>query len=391
MRVAAVIAEYNPFHSGHAYLLGQARKQGGAQAVVCIMSGSFMQRGEVALLDKWRRTRLALEGGADLVVELPFVYAVAPAEYFALGGVWLAQRMGCVDLLAFGSECGELQQLREAARALLDAPPGSLKERMKTGCSYPQAAAHIAGTAADSPNNLLGITYLMALEKLHCQIQPFTVPRTGAGHHDTRVQGIMSAAGIRRALREETLQPGQVPAQTYAMLMQAKQRGDWSDMRQLDRVLLGLLRRGGVRRDGAYLSEGLENRIMWAARDCSNVKELILRVKTKRYPYTRITRTLTHVLMGTTAAQVQEALYRGPGYIRVLGFNQTGKELLRTMKQTAQVPVVVKRAAQQHLNGYAREQLQMDARAQDFLALARVSDKTIAAGEDFTTSPVVLG
>ncbi len=390
MRIAAVIAEYNPFHKGHAYLLEQVREQGGADAVICIMSGSFTQRGELALLDKWRRASLALEGGADLVVELPFLYAVSPAEYFAFGGVSLAQRMGCVNMLAFGSECGHLEILEEAAQALLSVQPETLRAHMKEGCSYPEAAAQIAGKAADSPNNLLGITYLMAIQRCGAKLQPFTVKRAGAGYHDERPQTYMSAAGIRKALSEGTLQQEHVPQNTYQMLMEAQKQGSLSDIRQLDRVLLGILRREGVRPDAAYLSEGLENRIMRAARNCKGARDLIYLVKTKRYPYTRITRMLVHLLMGTTAGQVQEALYRGPGYIRVLGFNETGQTLLRTMKRTAQVPVVIKSTAQQELTTYAQEQLLMDVRAQDFLALAREAEEYTVAGEDYTTSPVVL-
>ncbi len=390
MRIAAVIAEYNPFHKGHAYLLEQTKKQGGADAVVCIMSGSFTQRGELALLDKWQRAALALCGGADLVVELPFLYAVSPAEYFALGGVGLAQRMGCVDMLAFGSECGQLKLLAQAAGALMESPVERLRAHMKEGLSYPEAAAQIAGKAADSPNNLLGITYLMALQKLGADIQPFTVKRSGAGYHDTHIQTCMSAAGIRKALAEGILQREQVPEQTYQLLMEAQKQGKLSDMRRLDRVVLGILRREGISPNAAYLSEGLENRIMRAARNCKSTKDLIYLVKTKRYPYTRIARMLVHILMGTTSGQVKEALYRGPGYIRVLGFNETGKTLLRTMKQTAQVPVVVKSTAQQDLSAYAREQLRLDMRAQDFLALAREAEEYTVAGEDYTTSPVVL-
>lgn len=280
--------------------------------------------------------------------------------------------------------------LEEAAQSLLFAQPGILRARMKEGCSYPEAAAQIAGKAADSPNNLLGITYLMAMQKLGADIQPFTVKRAGAGYHDARPQECMSAAGIRKALAEGTLQRGQVPEQTYQMLIDAKKQGSLSDMRRLERTVLGILRREGVRPDAAYLSEGLENRIMRAARSCKGTKDLIHLVKTKRYPYTRIMRMLVHVLMGTTKGQVQEALYRGPGYIRVLGFNETGKTLLRTMKQTAQVPILIKSTAQQGLSAYAREQLLMDMRAQDFLALAREAEEYTVAGEDYTTSPVVL-
>lgn len=390
MRIVAVIAEYNPFHKGHAYLLEQVKKQGGADAVVCIMSGSFTQRGELALLDKWRRASLALCGGADLVVELPFLYAAAPAEYFALGGVGLAQRMGCVDMLAFGSECGQLELLEQAAEALLKSPAERLRAHMKEGLSYPEAAAQIAGKAADSPNNLLGITYLMAMQKLGADIQPFTVKRAGAGYHDAQPQACMSAAGIRKALAEGVLQREQAPEQTYQMLMEAQKQGSLSDMRRLDKVVLGILRREGVRPDAAYLSEGLENRIMRAARSCKSTKDLIHLVKTKRYPYTRIARMLVHVLMGTTAGQMKEALYRGPGYIRVLGFNETGKNLLRTMKQTAQVPIIVKSTAQGKLSAYAQEQLLMDIRAQNFLALAREAEEYTVAGEDYTTSPIVI-
>lgn len=390
MRIAAVIAEYNPFHKGHAYLLEQVRSRGGAEAVICIMSGSFTQRGGLALTDKWRRAETALAGGADLVVELPFLYAAAPAEYFAGGGIRLAQRMGCVDLLAFGSECGDVTLLAEAARKLRAVSSEEWRAQMKSGCAYHEAAARIAGDMAEAPNNLLGIAYLSAMHRYGAAFRPFTLQRVGAGYHDELPQMYMSASGIRKALAAGELRAEQVPPQTYRMLTEAQAAGELTDFGRLDRVLLGILRREGIRADTAYLSEGLENRILRAAQTAKSTEELIALVKTRRYPYTRIARTMVHILMGTTAGQVREAVYRGPEYIRVLGMNETGKTVLKIMKQTAQVPILVKSTAQEPLSDYAREQLRMDIRAQDFLALARESVQRTAAGEDYVTSPIVL-
>lgn len=390
MRIAAVIAEYNPFHKGHAYLLEQARSRGGAEAIVCIMSGSFTQRGELALTDKWQRAETALAGGADLVVELPFLYAAAPAEYFAGGGIRLAQRMGCVDLLAFGSECGDIDVLAEAARKLRAVSNEEWRAQMKTGCAYHEAAARIAGVAADAPNNLLGIAYLSAMHRYGAAFRPFTIQRVGAGYHDEQPQTYMSASGIRKAVAAGEVRAEQVPPQTYRMLTEAQAAGELADFGRLDRVLLGILRREGIRTDAAYLSEGLENRILRAAQTAKSAEELIALAKTRRYPYTRIARMLVHILMGTTAEQVREAVYRGPEYIRVLGMNETGKTVLKIMKQRAQVPIVVKSTAQENLSDYAREQLRMDMRAQDFLALARESAQRTSAGEDYVMSPIVL-
>ena len=212
MKIAAVICEFNPFHNGHAYLLSKIKAEGGRQ-IVCVMSGNVTQRGKLACADKYTRAEHAVKGGADMVAELPAEYACAPAEIFALGGVKIARLCGA-DELWFGSECGDMELLRAAAR--LTSPSNipyqkRVKEILEEGVSYPVAMQRAAREFADdavaevlaSPNNMLGIEYVRAAEKLGCNMRLYTVPRLSSSHLSETLEGnVSSSKAIRRATAE---------------------------------------------------------------------------------------------------------------------------------------------------------------------------------------------
>ncbi len=214
MKITAVVAEYNPFHHGHAYHLSATRAETGGK-ILALMSGNFVQRGEPALLDKWTRTRMALNSGADLVLELPAVYATASAEYFAAGAVRILNGLGCVDFLSFGAEAGDLSPLLGIAKRLSSPDPlleEELKTRLKSGASY--AAARQAALArtmgkeqaacVKQSNNILAVEYLKALHKTSSPITPLCVKREGADYTSADMIGrYPSALAIRGALKAD--------------------------------------------------------------------------------------------------------------------------------------------------------------------------------------------
>jgi predicted nucleotidyltransferase len=220
MKITAVICEYNPFHLGHAYQLAEIKKRDASaedSAIIAIMSGNFVQRGTPAIMDKYTRAEAALKSGADLVLELPAMFATASAEYFALGGVSLANTLGCVTHLSFGSEYGEADKIMDAANLLINEPEEMkipLKEALKEGLSYPAARAYAVKTShpeladiLETPNNILGVEYCKALLKLKSRIIPHTLKRKGQDYHSESTDtGFASATGIRKLLGSDNFE-----------------------------------------------------------------------------------------------------------------------------------------------------------------------------------------
>ncbi|MBN3526131.1 nucleotidyltransferase [Paenibacillus apiarius] len=383
MRTVGIIVEYNPMHNGHLYHLQQSKKCAGADAAVAVMSGHFLQRGEPALADKWARTDMALAGGVDLVLELPIAYAVQPAEWFAYGSVATLQATGVVDALCFGSEQGDLRPLEQAAAALVKEPIGfarRLREELKAGRSYPAAYACAAGhaledggaEAADTgislrsahtatgggmnwlaePNNSLGLHYMLALRRLRSDIEPFTIGRRQAGYHDENVSNhpIASATAIRRLWAEtgnvQACSP-YIPQPTLKILEQEMAGGrapmGWERFVRELLYQLHLLSPEALAQH-LEVTEGLEHRIKQALQRLKDpsVEALLNELKTKRYTRTKLQRTLAHILLHHDKFHFgPDAIAQGPSYIRVLGFSDHGRMLLKRMKKTAELPVVL--------------------------------------------------
>ena len=285
MATAGIVAEYNPFHRGHAWHIAWTRQTLGADtAVICVMSGHWVQRGECALTDKWSRAALALSGGADLVLELPTPWAMASAESFARGAVGLLAATGVVDVLSFGSETGELAPLRAAAAAL-DGPdyPERLRAGLARGLSFP--AARQAAVGADclaSPNDNLGVEYLRALPP---GMEALTIPRRGAAHDGPAAGGFASASELRALLRAGRA----AEADPY---LTAPWSGETASMAHIDRAVLARLRMmdeadWAALPDGGA-AEGLPARLARSARTADSLEDFYARAKTKRYPHARL-------------------------------------------------------------------------------------------------------
>lgn len=375
MKITGIVAEYNPFHTGHAYQLSKIN----ADAVAAVMSGSFVQRGDVAVADKWTRAALAVKNGVDLVIELPAVFALSTAQKFALGAVSLLNDMGA-DEICFGSEYGDTDALRKAAELLENEPSGvseKLKKLISGGMTYAAARERaydgkIAKGVLSSPNNILAVEYMRALIRLNSKIVPFAVTRAGGGYNELSPRdGIASASAIR-----EILKNGGSAAEFTEF------SGALNDLSRLDAAVTAKLRMmtSDELKKIADVSEGLENRVLRAARDCATIDEIAARIKTKRYTMSRIKRVLICSLLGITSDMASHM----PDYIRVLAMNKKGQTALKEIKKRTSLPIIVK-AADYKGNSPL---FQMDARATDTAALCEPLNRQ--GGRDFTTSPVII-
>lgn len=400
MKVAGIIAEYNPFHRGHAYHIRRTRERLGEDAgVVCVMSGNFVQRGQAAALDKWARAECALRGGADLVLELPTVFAASSAERFARGAVDILAATGVADTLSFGCE-GALPDLEETARALLTAEyREALRREAVRGVPFAavrqKAAAAVAGRAADClamPNNNLAVEYLKALHTRNAPMEPMAVPRRGALHDAAEPQGDSASASAIRALMEEGRwdeAAAYLPGGTAEVLARERLMDTApAALERCERAVLSRLRAMGeadfAALPDAGAPEGLPRRMLDAAWNGVTLEEVYALAKTRRYALSRIRRMVLWAFLGLTAADRPER----PAYLRVLGMNGRGKAILREMGRSATLPVLTKAAHVKRLDEDARRLFSLEARCTDLYALCRPACRP--CGQEWTRSPVVL-
>lgn len=358
MNVTAIISEYNPLHKGHLHHIETARKETNADYVIAIMSGNFVQRGTPAIQDKYARAEAALKSGADLVLELPVMYATASAEYFALGGVALANTLGCVTHLSFGSEYGQADKFMETAKLLLTEPEEMklpLKEALKDGLSYPAARAYAVKVShpeladiLEQPNNILGVEYCKALLKLKSNIIPHTIKRQGQDYHsETTDEGFASATGIRKLLgtdceNNQTTLKAQLAPAAYEQLKDSlgKPQLTEDDFSMLLRYKLLTESRAHLTEYFGVTKE-LSNRIYKHLPEFENFSSFAELLKTKNITRTAINRALLHILLGVKASDVQAVTKRGcVDYIRVLGFRKEATGLLKHFSDLPEIPLI---------------------------------------------------
>lgn len=371
MKIAGITAEYNPFHKGHAYQIAETRARTGVQYVIAVMSGDFVQRGAPAVFDKYLRAEAALAGGADLVLELPAVYACASAEFFAAGAVSLLDALGCVDVLSFGSELGDRKLLWQAAEILISEPESfrkSLRENLRSGDPFPKARSEALksylgenGKIAEllgQPNNILAVEYCRALLRFHSSIAPFTVKRAGKGYHEGGLSdGFASASGIRSELfsrREQVQTPSgyvpsaavsdavlaQIPDEAQPVFLRAAAQGlqsaeDYSLLlayRLLEQTPETLSRH-------ADIQPALAQRIYKNRFSCRSFDSFVSLLKTRDMTYTGISRALLRLLLGIE----HRPLLPCP-YARILGFRKDAAPLLSLLKKSARIPLISKAA-----------------------------------------------
>ncbi len=345
MKTAAVICEYNPFHNGHKYQLDMARSITGCNGIVALMSGNYVQRGDFSVYPKLFRARAALSGGADLILENPAVFTLRSAEGYAYSAVYTLNALGCIDYLVFGAESDDIPTLKNIAALLVEETHSyrsALKDELSQGVSYAaarcKAIGKVLGTNAETiikqPNNLLAVEYLKALIRLSSGIEPILIRRRGAGHHSEEANGeTASASFIRSQLVSGTGISEYVPnsaSDIYSSLHPFNQKN-------ADSAILSSLCLCSAKdlSDVPDISEGLENKIKSELLNCTSLDELILAVKSKRYAYSRIRRSLLCAFLRISSADSTTL----PTYIKILDFNNNGRQILNNVKKTSLLPL----------------------------------------------------
>ncbi len=330
MKTAGIVAEYNPFHNGHKYHIEQTKKLTGAKGIIVVMSGSFVQRGEYALCDKWSRAKMALLNGADLVVELPCVYSCQSAEYFAKGAVSILENLKC-NFLSFGTEAEDIEEIRRTAEFLINPDENfnrTLEVGIKSGVSYPKALSNAMITdTLNTPNNVLGVEYIKHIKNM----EPVAIKRQGSIH-----DGKGSASDIRKKLLSTDCIDNLIPVETAEILKTAQ----YADPRLYEALILYKLRTITAEqlKNVPYVKEGLENRILQCAHKCTSLDDLLDSVKTKRYTMARIRRILLNALLDIT----KEDIVKSPEYIKVLGMSSRGKDILSRLRKSTDIPIITK-------------------------------------------------
>lgn len=410
MNAVGLIVEYNPFHNGHKWHIERARKETGCEYVIGIMSGNFVQRGEPAVFDKWKRAEMAVTAGVDLIIELPTVFAVRSAQFFAEGAVRLLSSLGLVTHICFGAECSDLQTLSTMAHASSNEQTiAEMQLLMKNGISYAAALAAVVEKQCAipieyiaSPNNILAIEYLKAIKKFAPQILPVPIPRKHSNYHDTKIDApFASATAVRREITTErfitTSAEQAIPQETARIASQALKEGRGPvTFSTLEKLILARLRLLPLKDIETLpeVSEGLHYKISEAALRAVSIEQLLALIKSRRYPYTRLQRILIHALIGTTQTDIATFDKTGPLYVRVLAFNSHGREMLKAMAETAKIPQILKTAfylkSKQRSSGNLsplERMLAIDTLATDIYVLGMPNINLRYGGWDFLLSP----
>lgn len=382
MKVGAIISEYNPFHNGHKYHIEQTRAAG-VTHIAAVMSGNFTQRGDAAIYDKHVRTRTALENGVDLVIELPARYSLMSAEGFARGAAEIISALGCVEVLSFGSESGDIDALKEASRAIeFTVRTEEFDRLIKRGKSYP-AALHDAmleyytddvAELIASPNNTLAVEYLSALDDIASPITPMTVQRLGAAHDSDDEDEFISASAIRKRILAGK------DCSEFAPAVNAPS----ADISRLERAILAKLRTLHAE-DFARCYDsigGLGDRLYKAVRAARSLSEVYFLAKTKRFTLSSIRRAVMCAFLGIG----KDFAVEKPAYLRVLGMNQRGREILSAAN--CPIPIDTSLKALSRTSREAARQANFEARCTDIYSLAFSEPRP--CGADFTAPPVII-
>ncbi|MCM3710039.1 nucleotidyltransferase [Sporosarcina luteola] len=404
MKATGIVVEYNPLHNGHVYHAQQAKLETGADVIIAVMSGNFLQRGEPAFVDKWTRTKMALASGVDIVFELPYRFATGNAPVFAQGAIELLDAVGC-SAFCFGSEDGTIEPFHNSLQLIdrhTDEYETAVKKAIAEGVSYPMALNQayetiIAGQPSlpvadlSMPNNILGFHYMEAAESIGSSMKAVTIRRMGAGYHDDSLesQKIASATGIRKSFfGSEKLDEVSdfIPTVTKQLLHEWQSErmvfGNWESFYPFLRFVI--LREGPSRlRTIADVSEGIENLIFRAAQSQDSFQSFMDAVKSKRYTWTRIQRMLTHILTGFT--KISRAEMEKPTYLRLLGMTNEGRSYLNERKKELLLPLISKVAS------FSDPSLDMDINASNIYALALGKGTGVVStiGLDYQISPIM--
>lgn len=390
MEAIGIVAEYNPFHKGHLWHIQETKKIKDLP-IIAVMSGSLMQRGEPAFADKWLRARMAVEGGVDLVLELPTAFSLRSAEFFAQGGVKLLEATGLVSHLSCGAEDANIDYAQLARTILSPAVQEAIHQQLQQGHPYAKACelalASTTGSTqlasiATKPNNILALEYAKAL--LNTNIEQIVISRSCSNYNDTKLTRLSSASAIRKAYGQGTAWQATVSDPVVA-LINANKSAIGYDEEKLWSLLNYKLRTCTAEEIAktTECNEGLEN-LLLSTVNTASFQEAIAHCTNKRYPASRIRRLFMQLLMDKPRTYLEQA---NPAYLRVLAFNSTGRELLSAMKHTATLPIITKlgRNPYQSQSESFKQQLELDITAANIIALLRPEQQNNAS--DFLTSP----
>ena len=389
MRVVGIIAEYNPLHNGHIYHLERARALSNADYCIVVLSGNFVQRGEAACTDKFSRAAWALRAGADLVLELPSVYAVAPAERFAAGGVRTLNATGVVNDLAFGCEAPDLQTLYQISDIIATEPPAlqdAIKRHLALGKSYPRARFDALSeygvpknmlAAIAQPNNILAVEYLNAIRQYAPSIEPLPIERVGTGYHSEEIVGdFASASAIRKAIvegRNEIL--ATMPNFVGGALLYDEQF--IIPQEALSDVMLYAIRRMSLAELAALpdVIEGFENVLYRSVRTARTLVEFYELIKTKRYTLARCKRIVACALLGITNDQVRKlTLSREGSYLKVLGFQKKARPLISEIAKRKTAPLILRNSDLEDCPAFVRQNVETDLLSTDILSFVTTQE-----------------
>jgi len=428
MKVLGIVVEYNPFHNGHLFHLQKAKELIRPDYTIAVMSGNFCQRGEPAIIDKFSRAEIALKMGVDVVFELPTVYAIQDAGGFARGAIGVLDGTGVVTDIVFGSESNDIEFLKKIAEILHEQPDlynQFLHEELKKGYSFPNARKYALMRYVEElkimdpekvrlierSNDILGLEYVRAILDLGSSITPHTIKRVGADYKEEEFKGrLSSATSIRKLIRERKMDlvRESVPEESFEVIRRELEEGRGPVfLEDMEKLLLGIMRLKD-RDDFSKLygfSEGLDERFYRFSRISSSIGEFMEKVKSKRFTFTRIRRLMLYVLFEMRKDFVERSNEKGPQYLRILGFTESGRNLLSKMKKASKLPIVstvslYRKVLEKALKDEERnmdvdpelfeEQLLLDIKATNVHSLFFKSDREKKGERDFRIQPIFL-
>jgi len=334
MKKIGIICEYNPFHNGHIYHINKIKEMFEDSIIIAVMSGNFTQRGIPSILSKEEKTKIALNNNIDLVIELPTIYSTQSADTFAYGAISILKQLK-VDYLVFGSENNDIENLTNLAKFQLNNKnyQEKVKDYLNEGLNYPTAMSKALGYSINTPNDLLGLSYIKAIIKLNASIIPLTIKRTNDFHSLELDNSICSATAIRAAITNNKDISKYVPKEVELILKDKK------DIDILPLLKYKIISEGTSISKYLTVDEGIENRIIKVINKCNSLDELIKMIKTKRYTYNKLSRMFIHILCSITKEYAINN--KEIKYIRILGFNNKGQKILNKIKKEVTVPLIV--------------------------------------------------
>ncbi|MGL4731606.1 MAG: nucleotidyltransferase [Clostridium sp.] len=404
MNLAGIIVEYNPMHKGHIYHINKTKDLTNCDGLIAVMSGNFNQRGIPSIIDKYEKTNMALNNGVDLVLELPTIYALSSAEFFAHGAISLLNSLNVVNSICFGSEHGSIDSLKKISEILCNEPSDFktiLKEKLKEGELYPKARTYALKQylsnnnfnipniteILNSSNNILGIEYLKSLINLNSLIQPYTIKREGGSYNSENLNNTFSSAtSIRNFLKSNSSfdeLEQHIPCYNLERLKFLAASG--YNFIHDDSILPFLKYKNFSSKDTLKnipdVSEGLDNKIIKSINNFNDYHDILANIKSKRYTLTRISRILCQFFVGFEDFNSYELRKAPAPYARVLGFNDKGKNILKSLKNNSDIPIYTKLPKNQNLC------LKLDLQASQMYSLL---NKNYRYNEDFLRSPIIL-